>query len=61
MMFGILDKCITNSIKSDLDDGMKALNKLKTHLLPYIRHYLYKPGSIRMLEISETTMVGKRV
>jgi hypothetical protein len=56
-----LDKIITNSIKSDLDDGMKAFNKLKELLSPCIRHHLYKPGGIRMLETSQTTMVGKSV
>ena len=54
-----LEKSITNSIKSDLDNGMEAFNKLKELLLPCIQHHLYKPGGIRMLETSETTMVGK--
>jgi len=54
-----LEKSITNSIKSDLDDGMKAFNTLKELFLPCIQHHLYKPGGIRMLETSETTMVGK--
>ena len=56
-----LEKHIKNSIKSDLDDGMKAINKLKELLSPCVQHYLYKPGGKRMMETSKTTMVGKSV
>ena len=55
-----LDKDMMNIIKSDLNDGVKAFQKLEKYLLPYIQHHLYKPGGIRMLATSKTTMVGKK-
>lgn len=34
---------------------------LKREFIPYVMHYLYKPGGMRYMEISNSTLVGRNV
>jgi hypothetical protein len=56
--FGIATH-VGKAIVVDLDKGLLAFNKLKQLLSYHLQHCLYKPGSIRMLNIQQDTLVGK--
>ena len=54
-----LEGDIRLSIQVDMNKGIVAMKRIYRHLQPYLMHYLYKPGGIRMSKIGEETLVGK--
>ena len=58
--FGLAED-IQSSIQLDMNQGVEAMKRIRHYLQPFIFHYLYKPGGIRMSKIGEETLVGKPV